>query len=130
MLKKKKEYWVHYSTHCERRCLFLAMPRKCGAGKELAPVPIPLKIVSLSLSALLANCRSQLVLGLGREKQKAMLFYLMWIPSTFDSFSAHLSIYCSSGRLISIHSFRDFFLKHHYIIGLFRSMSYFYPFLK
>jgi hypothetical protein len=50
------------------------MPRKCGVGQELAQVPILLKIISLSLSALLANYRSQLISGLGREKLKSMLF--------------------------------------------------------
>ena len=70
MLKRKKEYWVHYSTHCERRCLFHAMPRKCGVGQELAPVPIPLKIISLSLLAL-TTC-----LGSGKRETKsnAILF--------------------------------------------------------
>ena len=87
----------HYSAHSERRCLFQAMPRKYRVGQELAHVPISLKIASLSLSALLTNCCSQLVSDLRREKLKAMLFNLMWIPSTFDSFDVHSSIHCSSG---------------------------------
>jgi len=68
------------------------MPRKYGVGQELAQVPIPLKIASLSLSALLTNCRSQLVSGLRREKLKsnAILFVV-------DSFQAHLI------ALMSIH---------------------------
>ena len=64
------------------------------------PVPIPLKIVSLSLSTLLVNCHSQLVSGLGKEKLKAMLFYLMWVPSIFDSlmpnhlYAVALEVWC------------------------------------
>ena len=109
MLKRKKEYWVHYSTHCERRCLFHAMPRKCGVGQELALVPIPLNIISLFLSVLLANCRSQLVSGLGREKLKVVLFYLTWVSNIFDSFDAHSFVHCSSIRSMHIHSLLDFF---------------------
>jgi len=52
------------------------MPRKYGAGQELAPLPIPSKIDSLSLSALLTNCSSNLVSSLGRDKLKAMPIHL------------------------------------------------------
>ena len=43
----------------------------------------------------------------GKRKLKTMLFYLMWIPSIFDSFDDHSSVHRSSGRLIPIHSFRE-----------------------
>ena len=73
------------------------------------PVPIPLKIVSLFLSVLLASCFSQLVSGLGREELKAMLFYLTWDPSIFDRFDAYSSVHCSPVRSMCIHSLRDSF---------------------
>ena len=89
-----------YSTQCRRWWLFQTMPKKYRAGQELAPVRSPLKIVSLSLSTLLVNCRSQLVSGLGKEKLKAMLFYLMWVPSIFNSlmpihlYAVALEVWC------------------------------------
>ena len=90
--------------------------KKMWSGVRTCKVPIPLKIISLSLSAILANCRSQVISGLGREKLKTMLFYMMWIPSTFNCFDTHSSVHCSSRRLIIIHSFRLFFQKLHYIL--------------
>ena len=122
ILKNKKENWGHYSTHCGSQCLFQAMPKKCGAGQEFALMPISLKIVSLSLSVLLTNCRSQLVSSLGREKLKSMLFYLTWIPSIFDSFDDHSSVHRSSGRLIPIHSFLE--KKYHYGVVWFYGLNF------
>lgn len=80
------------------------MPRKCGPEQELALVPILLKMVSLSLSALLANlanCRSQHVSGLGRKTLKAMLFYLMWVPILHQS-GITLQAYLTASILIHL----------------------------
>ena len=81
MLKKGEREDLGITLHTiEDDAYVKRCQKKCGAGQELAPVPILLKIVSLSLSAILVNCRSQHVSGLGRKALKAMLFYLMWVP--------------------------------------------------
>ena len=121
MLKKGERGLGHHSTHYWRWCLCQAMPKKCGAGQELAPVPILLKIVSLSLSAILVNCRSQHVSGLrsGKKstKSNAILFDVgantipkqNYLASIFDSFDAHSSVnYSSKGRCLLTH-FETFF---------------------
>ena len=85
--------------------------KKMWSGKKFALVPILLKIILLSLSASLDNCRLQLVSGLGREKLKTMLLYLMWVRSVFDRFDVYPSVHCSSGRSVHIHSLLRLFFQ-------------------
>ena len=70
MLRKVREKIEALLFTVKDKYLFQTMLRKYGVGQELVQVPILLKIVSLSLSALLTNCRSQLVSNMGRGKTK------------------------------------------------------------
>ena len=74
----------------ERTCACANSIKNCFIVLVSSPHQLPLKTCLRS----------------GKRKLKAMLFYLMWIPSIFDSFDDHSSVHRSSGRLIPIHSFR------------------------
>ena len=112
MLKKEKENWgiTLYTVEDDD---YFKQWKKIWSGARTCAGAISIKSC-LSLLALLANCRSQLVSGLGREKLKVVLFYLTWVSNIFDSFDAHSFVHCSSIRSMHIHSLLDFFfLKYH-----------------
>ena len=79
----------------ERTCACANSIKKCFIVLVSSPHQLPLKTCLRS----------------GKRKLKAMLFYLTWIPSIFDSFDAYSSVHCSSVRSYSLTL--KLFFKHH-----------------
>ena len=119
MMKKEKENWgiTLYTVEDDD---YFKQWKKIWSGARTCAGAISIKSC-LSLLALLANCRSQLVSGLGREKLKVVLFYLTWVSNIFDSFDAHSFVHCSSIRSMHIHSLLDFFFPSSITATLWRA---------
>ena len=116
MLKKGERGW-HWgiTLYTLWKTMFISNEaRKMWSGAKTWASASSIKKCSIVLVSSPRLLPSQLVSSLGREKLKAMLFNLTWVPFIFNSFYVHSSIHCSSIRSMRIHSLlRLFFFKHH-----------------
>ena len=122
ILRKERAGLGHYYAHSGKAILISSYAKKIWSGERTCACANSIKNCFIVLVSSPHQLPLKTCLRSGKRKLKAMLFYLMWIPSIFDSFDDHSSVHRSSGRLIPIHSFRE--KKYHYGVVWFYGLNF------